>query len=212
MAFELANLPNVASLSVALRTLEQDVGPVGTVIIKMDKTGHWVYGAEQTEVDSDSTWAINPFSFTHGFIAWGGERTPAAGTVLGEMMVSVSKPLPDVPTAPEHATRGWEQQIGMSMKCMSGLDKGMEARFTVTSVGGKRAVQTIGVAIANQVEKDQSKPVPIVRLKKDHYQHKAYGRIYTPVFEIVEWVGMDAEPADVADEAPAAEPARRRRA
>ena len=206
MAFELANLPNVASLSVALRTLEQDVGPVGTVIIKMDKTGHWVYGAEQTEVDSESTWAVNPFSFLHGFIAWGD------GEVLGEKMVSVSQPLPELDAAPPNAKKGWEQQVGMSLKCMSGEDKGMEARYTVTSVGGKRAVQALAVAIANQVEKDQTKPVPVVRLKKDHYVHKSYGRIYTPEFEIQEWVGMDAEPADVADEAPAAEPARRRRA
>lgn len=203
MAFELANLPNVASLSVALRTLEQDVGPVGTVIIKMDKTGHWVYGAEQTEVDSDSTWAINPFSFLHGFIAWGD------GEVLGEKMVSVSQPLPELDAAPPNAKKGWEQQVGMSLKCMSGEDKGMEARYTVTSVGGKRAVQALAVAIANQVEKDQTKPVPVVRLGKDHYVHKSYGRIYTPEFEIVEWVGMDAEPAEAA---PAEEaPARRRR-
>ena len=205
MAFELANLPNVASLSVALRTLEQDVGPVGTVIIKMDKTGHWVYGAEQTEVDSESTWAVNPFSFVHGVIAWGD------GEVLGEKMVSVSQPLPEPTPAPPNAKKGWEQQVGLSMKCVSGEDKGMESRFTVTSVGGKRAVQALAIAIANQVEKDQSKPVPIVRLKKDHYVHKSYGRIYVPEFEIQEWVGMDAEPADVADEAPA-EPARRRRA
>jgi len=54
-----------------------------------------------------------------------------------------------------------------------------------------------------------------VRLKKDHYTHKSYGRIYTPVFEIVEWVGMDGErdEAKAEEAAPAAEaaPARRRR-
>jgi hypothetical protein len=78
-------------------------------------------------------------------------------------------------------------------------------------VGGKRAVQTLAVALAEQVEKDQTKPVPVVRLKKDHYAHKSYGKIYTPVFELVEWVSMDGEaPEVVAEEAPAA-PARRRR-
>jgi hypothetical protein len=93
---------------------------------------------------------------------------------------------------------------------LSGEDKDMEARFSSTSVGGKRAVQTLAVAIANQVEADQSKPVPIVRLKKDHYAHKSYGKIYTPVFEIVEWVGMDGEAVEeVVEEAPAG---RRRRA
>jgi hypothetical protein len=205
MSFALANLPPVTSLSTALRALEAETGPAGVVILKMDKTGHWVFGADQTEVESDATWAINPFSFIHGFIAWGD------GEVLGEKMVSVSQPLPEMEAAPAGAKRGWETQVGMSLKCLSGEDKDMEARFSSTSVGGKRAVQTLAVAIANQVEADQSKPVPVVRLKKDHYSHKSYGKIYTPVFEIVEWVGMDGEAAPEAEveEAPAG---RRRRA
>jgi len=77
-------------------------------------------------------------------------------------------------------------------------------------VGGKRSVQTLAVASAEQVEKDQSKPVAIVKLKKDHYAHKSYGKIYTPVFEVQEWVSMDGEP-EVAEEAPAPAPAGRRR-
>ena len=205
--FSSANLPAVSTLSTALRALEQGAGTAGVVILKMDKTGHWVFGADQTEVEDDSTWAINPFSFVHGYIAWGD------GEVLGEKMTGVQHPLPELDAAPPGAKRGWETQIGMSLKCLTGEDKDMEARFTTTSVGGKKAVQALGVAIATQVEKDQSKPVAIVRLKKDHYVHKSYGRIYTPVFEIVEWASMDGA-ADAAPEAAAEEPApagRRRR-
>ena len=204
MSFALANLPPVTSLSTALRALEAEAGPAGVVILKMDKTGHWVFGADQTEVEADATWAINPFSFVHGFIAWGD------GEVLGEKMVSVSAPLPEMDAAPAGAKRGWETQVGMSLKCLSGEDKDMEARFSSTSVGGKRAVQTLAVAIANQVEADQTKPVPVVRLKKDHYAHKSYGKIYTPVFEIVEWVGMDGEVVQEEETAPAAAGRRRR--
>ena len=207
--FSQANLPAVSSLSTALRSITTDVGAGGTVILKMDKTGHWVFGADQTEVEDDATWAVNPFSFVHGFIAWGD------GEVLGEKMVSVAQPLPELDVAPPGAKKGWEPQVGMSLKCTSGEDEGMEARYTVTSVGGKRAVQTLAVAIAAQVEKDQSKPVPIVRLKKDHYSHKSFGKIYTPVFEIVDWVSMDGEAQEEPEAAPAAEPAptgRRRRA
>jgi len=204
--FNLAKLPEVKSLSTALRTIQADVGPTGTVIIKMDKTGHWVFGADQDEVEADSTWAVNPFSFVHGYIAWGD------GDVLGEKMVSVSEPLPEMDDAPAMAKRGWEVQVGMSLKCLTGEDKGMEARYTTTSAGGKRGVQTLAVAIAEQVDKDQTKPVPVVLLKKEHYQHKSYGRIFTPLFDIQSWVSMDGEEPEVEPvaEEPAA-PARRRR-
>lgn len=203
MAFELANLPPVSSLSVALRQLEKDVGPSGSVILKMDKRGDWVFGADQTEVDDGTLWAVNPFSFVHGYIAWGD------GEVLGEKMVSVSQPLPEMDAAPAGAKRGWETQVGMSLKCISGPDNGLEVRYNVTSVGGKRAVQGLAVAIAQQVESDQSKPVPVVTLKRDHYTHKSYGKIYTPVFEVQEWMSMDGKSEEKAEEAA---PARRRRA
>ncbi len=209
VAFAGANLPAVALLSTSLRSIASDVGPTGSVIIKMDKTGHWVFGADQTEVEDDSLWAINPFSFVHGFIAWGD------GEVLGEKMVPVAEPLPEVGAAPSAAKRGWETQVGMSLKCIKGEDVGMEARYNVTSVGGKRAVQELAVAIATQVDADQTKPVPVVRLKKEHYQHKSYGRIYTPIFDIVEFVSMEAEPEAPAEgDAEAVQestPGRRRR-
>lgn len=212
--FGAANLPSAASLADSLRGIKTGVSDAGgNVILKMDKTGHWVFGADQTEVESDSTWAINPFSFVHGFIAWG------EGDVLGEKMVPVSSPLPELDAAPAGAKRGWETQVGMSLKCVSGEDKDMEARYTVTSVGGKRAVQALALAIAAQAEKDGGKYVPVVLLKKEHYMHKSYGRIYTPLFDIVEWIGMDggsteadAPPvADASAEAPT-DSRRRRRA
>ena len=212
--FSAANLPSVTSLSTALRALETDVGAAGVVILKMDKTGHWVFGADQTEVEDDSTWAVNPFSFVHGFIAWGD------GEVLGEKMVSVSQPLPELEAAPPMARKGWETQVGMSMKCLSGEDKGMEVRYTTTSVGGKRSVQALAVAIATQVDTDPKLPVPIVNLEKEHYSHKSYGRIYTPIFKITSWMSMTdeagtpAEETAVAAETEAAAPvatARRRR-
>ena len=205
MTFSLVNLPSVTTLSTALRALDQDVTPAGVAILKMDKTGHWVFGADQTEVEDDATWAINPFSFVHGFIAWGD------GEVLGEKMVSVSSPLPELDGAPPAAKRGWETQVGMSLKCLTGEDKGLEARFSTTSVGGKRAVQALAVAIATQVDADQSKPVPVITLGKEHYQHKSYGRIFTPIFDIKEWASMDGSVAEAeAEEAPAG--GRRRRA
>ena len=209
VAFKSAGLPSVQSLSSALRVAAQQAAPAGgVVILKMDRTGHWVFGADQDEVEPGSKWAVNPFSFVHGFIAWGD------GAVLAEQLVPMTEPLPETDAAPPGASKGWEMQVGMSLKCINGEDAGMEARFTATSVGGKRAVQTLALSVADQADKDSSKIVPVVTLGKDHYQHKSYGRIYTPVFDVQEWMSMDG-PAQAAeaDDAPAgdAAPQRRRR-
>jgi len=200
--FSNANLP-VTAVAESLKKLEQAT-PSTMVILKMDKTGHWVFGADQTEVEKGTRWAVNPFSFVHGFIAWG------KGEVLGEHMAPLTEPLPEVGVPPAGAERGWEQQFGFCLKALDGEDAGMEARFSATSVGGKRAVQTLGTAIAAQVMKDQSKPVAVVELKKDHYQHKSYGRVFTPIFEIVDWLTMDGEQDVQKLDAPATEEPRRR--
>jgi len=203
VAFKSAGLPAVTTLASALRVAAQSVAaPGGTVIIKMDRTGHWVFGADQTEVEEGSKWAVNPYSFLHGYVAWG------AGVVLAENLVPMTEPLPEVAAAPAGAEKGWELQVGFSLKCVSGEDAGMEARFTATSKGGKEAVQELALAVADQASKDSSRIVPVVTLGKDHYQHRMYGRIYTPVFKLVEFVSMEG-PA--AEEAPSEEPKRRRR-
>jgi hypothetical protein len=203
----LPSVETVKSLSTTLKSLDAGgAGLEGVAILKMDKTGHWVFGADQTEVESDSTWAVNPFSFLHGYIAWG------EGVPLGESMVPVSEPLPEVGAAPAGSQRGWEKQIGFALQCLSGADEGLECRYTVTSVGGKKAVQELAIAIAHQVDKDQSKPVPVVRLKKDHYQHKSYGRIFTPVFEVTGWMSLDGPDAEPEATPPPANTGRHRRA
>ena len=198
-----ANLPAATDLAAALRSNTQAVaGLDGQVILKMDKTGHWVYGADQTEIDKDGLWAVNPFSFTHGYIAWG------EGEVLAEKMVPITEPLPELGPAPPQAKRGWESQVGMSVKCTYGDDQGVEARYSVTSVGGKKAMHALAMSVAEQIEKDQVYPVALVKLATDHYQHKSYGRVYTPVFNVQDWISLDGEGNASPSED---EPVRRRR-
>jgi hypothetical protein len=209
VAFGGANLPSVTSLASALRRVQTDTGFEGGALLRMDKTGCWVFGSDQTEVEEDSQWAVNPFSFIHGWIAWG------EGEVLGEAMASITEPLPALAEAPAGAKKGWEKQVGMSLKCMSGEDEGIDVRYTVTSVGGKKAVQALAVAIATQVEADEKKPVPVVTLGTDSYKHKTYGKIFTPEFNVVKWIGMDGPEAEAEEaeeaESEVEEPRRRRR-
>jgi hypothetical protein len=127
-------------------------------------------------------------------------------------MVPITEPLPEPGPVPDGAKKGWEVQIGAAVQCITGEDAGISARYQATSVGGKKALTALGLAIAAQVEKDPAHPVPLVTLKKESYQHKSYGRIFTPLLEVTKWVAMDKEPdpADAA-EVPDATPERRRR-
>lgn len=215
-----AGLPSAANLAAALRNVQNEVGPGGVTILKMDKTGCWCYGTDSVEVEEGSAWAINPFSFIHGYIAWGD------GEVLAEHMAAITAPMPEVGAAPADAAKGWEVQLGFMLRCMSGDDEGLEARYTTTSVGGKRYIQTVAQKIAEQVEIDATHPVPVVELLSEHYQHKKYGKLFAPKLKVLNWLdmgGLKDEPEVSApvtaqlpepepeEEAPAAEPARRRR-
>jgi hypothetical protein len=207
-----ANLPSVQTLAIQLRGLTEASGGGGggAVILKMDKTGHWVFGADQTEAEKDAKWAVNPYSFIHGWIAWGD------GAVLGEKMVGVAEPVPQLGDAPFGASRGWERQVGFSLVCTSGEDKGLEARFSATSVGGKKAVTELAVELARHVDSDPQSPVPVVGLSSDFYMHKSYGRIFTPVFTIHGWAALSGvagseEEYEEEDEPAPVAPARKTR-
>jgi len=183
--FKNAGLPAVSSLSTTLRLLQKE--SLGVVYLKMDKSGHWIFGVDRDEVEAGSLWAVNPFSFVHGYVAWG------LGALLGEKTVAITEAKPEMGAAPNGAEKGWEYQMGVSLKCTSGVDKDLEARFMTNSLGGKRALQEFAAEVANQIDKDPSKPVPIVLLKNSDYMHRLYSRLYNPVFEIKNWISMEGE-------------------
>lgn len=212
--FKSANIPTPEALISTLDTIHSEYSTLGAVILKFAK-GHWTFGTDDEEIEPGSRWAVNPFSFIHGAVAFGGDGTPVASELLGEKMAPMTEPKPELGPAPEHATAGWQTQLGFTVKCMSGDDEGMEARFTTNSKGGVRAVTEFISTVIQHMKKDPSNPVPVVVLKTSSYQHKnpTYGRIYVPVFEVVDWIGGKAEEAvveEVAVETPVEERRRRR--
>jgi len=194
--FGSAELPSLVSLADSLRTLSaSEEGTRPLVIIKMDKTGHWVYGADLTEIDKDGIWAVNPFSFVKGYIAWG------ASTVLAEKIVPSWKELTDPGEPPAGAENGWQELIGMSLKCISGEDEGVEARFSTTSRGGRKATAEFAIKVSDRSRVETENFVPLVKLGSGHYQHSQYSRIYFPKYDIVDWTSINGpeqqpEPSD----------------
>jgi hypothetical protein len=99
------------------------------------------------------------------------------------------------------------------MKCLDGTDTGTETTFKPTTVGGVQAVAGLIDAVRDRLNSGQhhGKVAPVVQLDKDSYQHGQYGRVWTPVLSIVDWMLLDG-PAPAPEPAPSSpEPPRRRR-
>jgi hypothetical protein len=188
----------------------------GEPILRMGTDGKFIFGAENIEVEDGSTWAINPLSIQHGWVCWkvipeGSKESPE---LLGEEMRGMFDPKPNKDALPDYG-HPWNEQITFQLRCISGEDEGEQTIYKTSSQGGKRAALELMDAVGAQLDKDMSKPVPVVELKSDHYKHKQYGKTYFPVFEVVGWVSMDGvegEPeGDQPEEPKAAEPQQARR-
>jgi len=210
------------NLKAGLQNVHTSTKPKGgEPILRLGRDGLWIFGADNTEVEDGSTWAVNPLSLQHGFICWkvipeGSKESPE---LLGEEMVSMFSAKPDKLSLSDYG-HPWADCLSFNLLCLDGEDKGEQVLYKTSSTGGLRATREFIAALMAQLDKDESKPVPVIELKSDHYKHKTYGKTYFPVFDIVEFVAMDqapeaggGEPAQ-AEEPKQAEPpqATRRRA
>lgn len=178
----------------------------GLPFLRLLRDGMWVYGAESTEVEEDSLWAVNSFSMALGWIAWGDEGSKDEGTVMGEEMARIGEPpiqrgnLPDVGAE-------WTPCVSFDLMCITGEDKGTTVRFKSNSVGGRRAFSDMLQLVSAAMDDGSGKCIPIVALDSDSYAHKKYGKIYTPIFDVKKWVMPDASelggaPAAAVEEKP----------
>lgn len=181
----------------ALNNMSMEAPRVGGAyqFLKCEKgTGDWIYGQEDTLVEADSQWAVNPNSLQWGYIAWDPNQQ-----VEGEQMVPITRPLPDKnalrvkgaadgqPTGPN----GWQYQQAVNLVCISGEDAGVQAQYKQSSVGSQKLFKTIVDGVSSQMAKGSDAIVPIVVMKSDSYKHKKWGKIVNPIWEVIEWRTMD---------------------
>src|SRR5262245_64183464 len=70
----------------------------GKPLLRLLKSGYWVFGVEDSEVQEGSTWAINPLSLGHGWAAWTNDPDPRAkNQLVGEVMAGMTEPKPARP-------------------------------------------------------------------------------------------------------------------
>ena len=169
-------------------------GTGGVPFLRLLKSGVFAYGAENIEPEDGSEWAVNPYSLEHGFACWGD------GELLDERMVPFTEPPPNRAELPDYG-HDWNQQISMHLQCMTGEDEGTTVLYKGTSTGLRNAFRDLVDQMLVQLKHDQVNYVPVIQLEIDSYQHKKYGEIFVPIFELVKWVSMDGVGATEASEA-----------
>lgn len=204
--FKGAALPSKGLASAFLRASDA-VGVTGnTLFLRLTKgTGEWVYGPQNTEVEENSLWAINPTSFMTGYIAWKGGRP------VGKRMKPINDPnpvrleeLPDVQAE-------WGVNVSFQLQCVHGEDRDTVVEYAANTYGGKTAFRELMLTMHRQSQEDPANLVPIVELMSDFYIHSEWGRTYNPIFKIKRWVAFDSgetaqtesQPSSPEPEAPA---------
>lgn len=222
----MANLPaNITNMAQALAASVASTGGASgsDLYMKFTKYGEWMYGSDNTETEEGSVWAVNPMGFMHGFISWGSKARGNPSVMTGERLVPATHPMPLEGELPD-VNGDWSKAVAIQLRCTSGEDEGLQVLFKTNSHGGRKAYAALLQAVVEQIGKGVAECVPLVDLKSDNYMHKEYGKIFTPVIEIVGWSTMDGEAAapaapaieEQAEEpepaqAPEAEATRRRR-
>ena len=210
-----AQVPAMSNVAKALTDVARDAGQSlsdgGKPILKLNK-GDWCYGASNTDVEEGSEWAISPMTIKRGYVAWK-DRKPfkSAMAGIGEAAIKTSD-LEDLDGI-EHTTgqdKGkpvrWDECVAFDLLCITGEDKGTVVAYETTTYGGRKAATEVIENMARAAAQDEHAIIPVVVLDKDSYQHKEYGKVFTPIFDIQEFVSAD----DLADvnmvQAPAPEP------
>jgi hypothetical protein len=176
---------------------------------KRDGDGRWSFGQKRIVVEDGSRWAVNPTTFKRGYICFDDNKK-----VIGERLVSVSQEMPDPTELPDKGFK-WSQQWTVNLKCLDGADAGTEVIYKPTTVGGIQAIAGLIEVVRDRLNSGQhdGKVSPIVLFEKDSYPHSQYGKVWTPVLAVIDWMSLDG-PAPAprpASPPPATEQPRRRR-
>ena len=181
---------SLAALGAALNSV--DITSIGgrsgkpMLSFKRDGSGTWMYGQKCTVVEDASSWSGNPLTLRWGFICFSD-----ANKVVGERLVPITQPRPDITELPDHGFK-WQEQMTVDFKCVDGTDAGVEVVYKPTTVGGIQAVVGLIEAVRDRLNSGQygDEIVPVVQLEKDSYQHGQYGRVWTPLLTIVDWMSL----------------------
>jgi hypothetical protein len=171
----------------------------GKPLLRLLKSGVWVFGQQDDPVQEGSEWAVNPLSIKHGWCCWSSSPDPkVVNELLGEVLAPISDKKPPMP----EPVKGyeWKEQRAFELKCTNGDDEGAEVLYKTNSIGGMRGVDNFLAELIKQLQEDPLHPVALVRLSAAPYQHPKFGQIFNPILTIARWADMAGEVAEDGDD------------
>jgi len=183
-----ANLKNIAgALRATTAAVANDIKP----FLKFTKTGDWIYGQDEVEVDKDEQWVINPMAAGVGYVGWGDEEHGTEGQPFGEHFAHpvLGEPMVDGDELPEIDGK-WHQAIKLEFKSVEGK---AEVVWKANSNGARNCYKSVVEAIADRLEEENAFCCPVVNMTTGSYKHAKYGKILIPVLEIVGWRNMQGQ-------------------
>lgn len=194
--------------AVALESLRQNLMQVrnrvpdagGSPYLRMLTDGDWVFGQENNAVAEGSEVVFNVMSIKQGFTCWTNRPGNAKNECKGEEMASLGEPpivKGELPTYRDEASGpdplAWKEQFSVEVKFIGGRYDGTQVLWKNSSVGGTKAFAAMLDAILERIGQGSPYVFPIAELRSDYYQHKAHGRTWFPVVEIVGWMDGNGE-------------------
>lgn len=177
------------------------------------KDGQFVYGEDDEvifgEADKDDgivvRMALNMDEFDRGWMCWVDEE------VVKEILRGVTEG-PEI--REEDLPTDWDGEMGKDdgwVKCaqipMRDLETGEQFLFKAASNGSYRALGKFLKAFSKQYKKHPDE-IPIVELDMESYEHKKkqYGKIFNPIFNLVDFMTVEDLDALVSDDGEGYEP------
>lgn len=174
----------------------------GYDLLRMLKSGEWVFGQSDEPVQEGSRWLVNIWSIKHGWCCWVESEGSGANKLAGEVLVPVQEPKPPRPLPIEGYP--YVELRTFVLACLDGDDAGHNVLYKVQSLGGMKAIDGLLQDIQRQVLVDKAHACPILRLGNSYYEHKKWGRVYTPVLDRVGWSDLNGKELGTAAPAVAA--------
>lgn len=157
----------------------------GKPFLRLLKNEVWVWGPSNEEMQPGSRWVVNIMSLAHGWNCW------VDSEMRGEVMASMADPKPECP--PPIDGTPYKEQRAFELKCIDGDDEGTEVLYKCNSLSGIRAIDGLLAQIQRQLATAEGRlhPCPVITFGSSWYDHPKFGRVTTPIYDLVGWSDMD---------------------